>query len=340
MQVRSFTFVLSLLTLPALARAQNAYVLDDGTAESAIGFSGQVVDYAWMQVFDAVGGADSIRSVEVRVGGTWPAGTPITVAVWDDVSDVSDPDAWQLRGSTTGVVSTSGPGGFATYTLATPAAVQNRFVVGAVITSDGFNSPALLDHGSGLSGRAFFSWNYTPGGFDLAHLSNNFPPTHVEILGAGIHGVFLLRAHGDATQVYCTAKTNSLGCVPRIAFAGSASASAGSGFVVSASNLKNQQNGLFFYGTSGRAAVPFLGGTLCVAAPLRRTVIQNSGGSTSGTNCTGSYAFDFNVWIAGAHDPLLAPGTMVQGQYFARDPGFPAPNNVSLTDAVEFTIQP
>jgi hypothetical protein len=138
--------------------------------------------------------------------------------------------------------------------------------------------------------------------------------------------------------IYCTSKTNSLGCVPQIGFTGAPSASAGSGFLVTATNLYNNKSGLLFYSTNGRVALPFLGGTLCVATPIRRTGSQSSGGTPVGADCTGHFSFDFNAWIAGGVDPLLLAGTRVDVQYYSRDPGFPAPNNVGLTNALEFTI--
>jgi hypothetical protein len=48
------------------------------------------------------------------------------------------------------------------------------------------------------------------------------------------------------TWTYCTAKTNSLGCVPQIGFTGTPSMTAGSGFVISASNIRNDQSSMLF----------------------------------------------------------------------------------------------
>jgi hypothetical protein len=107
---------------------------------------------------------------------------------------------------------------------------------------------------------------------------------------------------------------------------------------VSVSGLRNNQSSVLFYGTSGPASLPFLGGTLCIANPLRRTMIQNSGGSAVGMDCTGQLSFDFNAWIASGADHSLRPGTQVNAQFYSRDPGFAPPNNIGLSDAVEFTI--
>jgi len=42
--------------------------------------------------------------------------------------------------------------------------------------------------------------------------------------------------------------------------------------------------------------------------------VLNSGGSTSGADCTGTYSFDFNAHIASAVDPSLVAGAEVFAQ--------------------------
>jgi ribosomal protein L14 len=153
-------------------------------------------------------------------------------------------------------------------------------------------------------------------------------------------------AHGNRTvarlgpsfpMVYCTAKTTSSGCLPAIVFSGAPSASAGSAFLITASQVEPQQFGIFFYGTSGKVSAPFLGGTLCVQRPLVRTALQHSGGSAP---CSGGLSMDFNAYVASGKDPLLSAGVTVDGQYWFLDPGFAPPNDAGLTDAIEFTLAP
>jgi len=143
--------------------------------------------------------------------------------------------------------------------------------------------------------------------------------------------------------VYCTPKVNSLGCTPAISWIGTdPSASAGSGFIVQGSNVRNQKPGLMLYSLTGRDSTPFGGGTLCVLAPVRRSGPLNSGGSPSGNDCTGTYALDLNAFIAGGTgDPgLQIPGSTVRMQFWGRDQGFPAPDNVTLTAGLETLIAP
>lgn len=136
--------------------------------------------------------------------------------------------------------------------------------------------------------------------------------------------------------VYCTAKTNSLGCVPSIGSTGVPSASNATPFVVRATNVLNRRDGVFFYGHSA-ASVPFQGGFFCVTAPIRRTPLLNSGGSALPTlDCSGVYTFDFNAWIQTGNDPLLSVGQEVDGQFWSRDPQ--SPSTTGLTNAVRFFI--
>lgn len=142
-----------------------------------------------------------------------------------------------------------------------------------------------------------------------------------------------------APGVYCSAQANSLGCLPRVVAQGTPSSSGSAGFTISLTNTRSQQNGLLFYGTNGRAALPWNGGTLCVQPPLRRTPLMNSGGSSPRViDCSGVLALDFNSWAFTANDPELFPGQHVRAQFYARDPS--ATSLVHLSEALEFYLEP
>jgi hypothetical protein len=143
----------------------------------------------------------------------------------------------------------------------------------------------------------------------------------------------------SAPVVYCTAQTNSLGCTSAISFSGSPSASAGSGFVIEASNLRNVVPGIFFYGKTAPSGTPMLGGFLCATPPLVRTPGQSSGGTLPPPfDCSGQLSIDFNAWIAAGSDPGLVAGQEVFVQAWSRDPAHPSGSN--LTDALALIVCP
>jgi hypothetical protein len=124
------------------------------------------------------------------------------------------------------------------------------------------------------------------------------------------------------------------------------SASIGSGFVVKCTSVRNRKNGLLFYGVNGQVALPFQNGILCVKSPLRRTGSTNSGGNPPPANdCSGVWSLDMNAFALSPGPPtplpaLTVPGTIVDCQWWGRDPGFPAPNNTQLSNAAEYCIGP
>lgn len=137
-------------------------------------------------------------------------------------------------------------------------------------------------------------------------------------------------------SIYCTAKLNSQGCLPAIAYQGQASFTSASPFLVTASQIVPQRIGLLFYGFGPRAA-PFQAGVHCVLPPTPRTTAQSSG---PGGPCGGSYSLDMNAWIQSEVDMRLVPGAVVCAQYWYRDPGEPAGFNTGLSDAIQFAIAP
>jgi len=104
---------------------------------------------------------------------------------------------------------------------------------------------------------------------------------------------------------------------------------------VTAENVLNQKSGFLFWGHS-QTAVPFYGGVMCVALPRFRTPVQTSGGSATGSDCSGFYSFAFDSAYMASQG--LVAGDVVNAQYWSRDPGFLPPDNVGLTDALNFTI--
>ncbi len=148
------------------------------------------------------------------------------------------------------------------------------------------------------------------------------------------------RGAPNAPFVYCIPRINSIGCTPVVSFSGTPSVTLVGAFNLSASNLLNGQFGTLFYSLAGPDNAPFLGGWRCVRSPFWRMAPSSTGGSGVGIDCTGSLVRDFNNWIQNGLDPQLVAGVEVWAQFYSRDPGLPAPNNVNLTEAIDFLIQP
>ena len=137
---------------------------------------------------------------------------------------------------------------------------------------------------------------------------------------------------------YCTAGTTTNGCNALISSTGSASRSLASGFDVSVLGVEGEKQGLVFFGMSGGKAMPWGTGTsyFCVKGPSTRTNVQGSGGNSG--QCDGTFALDFNAWMAANPAKAPPPGGQVWMQSWFRDP--PAPKSTSLSDALTFSVCP
>lgn len=180
----------------------------------------------------------------------------------------------------------------------------------------------------------------SPGGglarLNLSTLSVTELETWSGVLGGASRFVI---APPTQQTTYCTARTNSLGCAPVIGSVGYASASASRGFVVRATEVINNSNGMLVWSLSARAALPFHGATLCVAPPIYRTPVLNSGHKiTVPVACQAVWERDLNQWW---HDTVPLPaGVTVRCQWYGRDPGYSAPNDAQTSNALEFVLRP
>jgi hypothetical protein len=136
-------------------------------------------------------------------------------------------------------------------------------------------------------------------------------------------------------QNYCTGKLNSAGCIASIQTTGAISLTLGTGLTIQAFGAVNQKTGLFLWGRQP-AAAPFLGGTLCVATPIRRGPAHSSGGSPAGTDCSGVLTFDVSAGFVDTEGLLL--GAEIFGQFWHRDPSNPDGTRVALSDAVRALV--
>ncbi|HXR43244.1 MAG TPA: hypothetical protein VN759_00470, partial [Pseudolysinimonas sp.] len=136
----------------------------------------------------------------------------------------------------------------------------------------------------------------------------------------------------EPPDVYCTSKVNSQGCAAQIAAIGNTGSLSNSApFHVVASDVVDDVWGLLFYGIAADVQ-PFLGGLLCVQAPILRTEGQFSGGN--GVPCAGTFDLDVNAWLDTDPSPKVFGGTRLYAQYWYRDPADPF--GAATSDAVSF----
>lgn len=141
-----------------------------------------------------------------------------------------------------------------------------------------------------------------------------------------------------APALYCQGKPNSQGCAPRLDWSGRASLSDPNPFLLSAHQVINNKPGLFLYSQGGPASLPFQGGTLCVASPIKRSEPLYSGGNPPPNDCSGLFVYDFNARIRSGVDPQLVAGAQVWAQCWSRDPQ--GRFGSSLSNAIRFGICP
>ncbi len=185
----------------------------------------------------------------------------------------------------------------------------------------------------GLYTKASNPFQHTLYKIDIASLS----VTEAFPLPQGASGI----AFGPAPSVtsYCAPKTNSAGCLPRIDWKGHPSVDAHMGFQVTCSSLRDQSTGMLLVGTGGRASLPFQGGVLCVAQPWTSTPPVFGGAfEPASPSCGGVWSVDLNTWLYG-QSPVAA-GTVLNGQWWGRDPGMQPPDSAQLSDALEITLMP
>jgi hypothetical protein len=145
--------------------------------------------------------------------------------------------------------------------------------------------------------------------------------------------------------VYCTSSTTSAGCTPTLSGLGWPRVSQNSGFVVTCDDAPNNKAGLLFFSLGGRLSVPFGAGTFCVATPVVRTPVANSGGNPATvSDCSGQFSLDLNAYAKGllgvsAPMELTQIGQRVNVQYWGRDPQG-AIATTFLSDALEYFVGP
>jgi hypothetical protein len=158
--------------------------------------------------------------------------------------------------------------------------------------------------------------------------------------------------------VFCTAKSGLACGVPAISASGTSSATATSGFTISAGPARSNKSGILLYNSQPNVpGVPFNGGTLCVESMgLRRGGSTNSMGACPGpADCTGVFSLDMNTFAQGtwvvpdcagapvgipantAAAYLKTPGTDVNCQWWGRDT---VATGSLVSDGLKYTVGP
>jgi hypothetical protein len=146
----------------------------------------------------------------------------------------------------------------------------------------------------------------------------------------------LLLWNQSVPSFYGAGNTHSGGCAGYVTWSGTPSLSIGDDFRLEGRNLLNNSVGLVFWGYAP-ANTPLGGGTRLVGGPLVRTMPQATGGNAAGVDCSGTLTFEFTQ--AYLLQMGVQPGTTLYAQFLQRDLGA-APNNVALTNAIEFEVIP
>jgi hypothetical protein len=147
----------------------------------------------------------------------------------------------------------------------------------------------------------------------------------------------------ESFSTYCRAGTSASGCTAAIFASGLPSASAPSGFYLTATDVEGAKDGLFFFGTNGQQANPWGNGTSyqCVVPPVMRCGLLTGSGSAGA--CDGSFAQDLNaLWCPSCPKPAKNPGAgaIVQAQLWYFDPASTSNQTTSFSDAIEFWTGP
>lgn len=145
---------------------------------------------------------------------------------------------------------------------------------------------------------------------------------------------------GTAWESYCTAGTSASGCQALLSASGTASATAPSGFTLSASTVEGQKDGLFFFSANGQQAAPWYGSTSfqCVVPPVIRTPSLPGTGTVG--ECDGLTIIDLNALWWNVPNKNPGGGAAINAQFWYRDPLNSSGTTTSLSNAIHIEVCP
>jgi hypothetical protein len=166
------------------------YVLDDGSGGFTIGPSDFDAMVIWGNYFDAMPQCEWITTIRVSFPSGLPAGTPVTLIVFDDRDDDLDPTNAVPRALASGVTVETGPQEFADFPVR-PARVEGGFFVAAAVHARQRQAVARMDQDTlGVRSWLFFD--------DGLQLKLGEAPFILRMDESPFRGTWLVRAIGDA----------------------------------------------------------------------------------------------------------------------------------------------
>ena len=160
---------------------------------------------------------------------------------------------------------------------------------------------------------------------------------------ASCNGIQIVEVGGGCPNAasYCTSGTSASGCQALLTASGTSSATAPSGFVLTAASTEGNKSGLVYFGTAQKLPASSIGNSSsfqCVTPPVKRTQLL-TGGGTNG-NCDGTFNVDMNArWFS---QPAQNPGAgaTMFAQLWYRDPSNSSNQTTSRSDGVAWTVCP
>lgn len=194
------SIVVGLLSVSVVANA--AYVVDDGTAEKAIGFTGPpdtTGDILWLNRFPVNPAESVITTVSVAYGSQVsgvPDQTPVSILLYEDANGGSTLDA-VLRAQVDGFTSASGTNTFVQYDVP-PTPVSGYFLVGVLLRAQqqGWYPAAIDLEDPSVPDTSFGGFFANPGAINPFDLNSIPAGQYRAIEEFGFSGNWLVRAAG------------------------------------------------------------------------------------------------------------------------------------------------
>ena len=202
----------------------------------------------------------------------------------------------------------------------------------------------LFDFGQKAAVRCFDGTNwqqvgthgFSPDVADYLSLTiDTFDVPQVVFVDASQNRKVSVMRYAPSPAVFGVPSPNTLGCTAAISASGRPSLSSGQPFRIELSQVGNQRAGMLLW-SGAPAQIPFESGTLYVRPPLHRAGPLASGGNVGVHDCSGNFAYDFNLLLATGNTGL-APGTYGFAQYWYRDGNA---GNSALSAGLRFRIEP